>query len=115
MNKPASVTIRPWLNINLGPRCLAPLTGTDSRALRAAVEIIELYSYDRHLSLIHAFGAVVSRMQPQCREFAYHGIAHVMDWSDRPKIWAAAGLPPIIASRCSHEPQGVPRLIGGPI
>ena len=33
-----------WLAANLGKRCAAGLTGTDARALMAAVQIVELWS-----------------------------------------------------------------------
>ncbi len=105
MNKKVSQTIRPWLTSNLGKHCLAPLTGQSSRALDAAVSIIELYSYDSNPSLIEAFRLVVLRMQDHDRELAYHAIAHVMNWSDREKIWTAASLPPFSnpPRRCVHE------------
>lgn len=85
--KPACVTLLPWLWDNLGRAALAPLTGTDMRALRAAVQIIELYAYDRSTHALYAFGQVVLRMQPGQRYMAFHAIAHVMDWSDRADLW----------------------------
>lgn len=90
--EPPSKTVFPWLRANLGKNCLAPLTGTDARALRAAVEIIDLYSVDRDLDVIKAFGIIVLRMQPHCRQFAFHAIAHVLDWGDRRSIWIDSGL-----------------------
>jgi hypothetical protein len=104
--QPHSVTIFPWLRSNLGRRCLAPLTGCDTRALRAAVEIIELYSYDPAPSVLEAFGAIVRRMQPSTQELAYHAIAHVMDWSNRSELWVKAGLPEFGPQKCSFEPGG---------
>jgi hypothetical protein len=104
--KPPSETVMPWLRSNLGPRCLAPLTGTDARALRAAVQIIELYAYDDAPSVLEAFGHIVRRMQPSTQELAYHAIAHVMDWSDRSRIWVKAGLPEFGPVQCSFEPGG---------
>ena len=62
--QPPSVTIFPWLRANLGSHCLAPLTGTDRRALRAAVQIIELYSYAPAPSVLEAFGQIVSTQTP---------------------------------------------------
>lgn len=76
-------TVFPWLRANLGKKSLAPLTGTDARALQAAVQIMEHYAYDNSPSVLVAFRLVVLRMQPKCYLFAYHAIAHVMDWSDR--------------------------------
>jgi Arc/MetJ-type ribon-helix-helix transcriptional regulator len=45
----------------IGSRALAPLTGTDARALGAAVQIIELYTYDRNSNVLAAFGLIVMR------------------------------------------------------
>lgn len=103
--KPVCETVMPWLKSNLGPRCLAPLTGTDVKALRAAVQIVELYNYHPKESLIDAFGKVVVCMQPHCQELAYHAVAHVMDWHNRSEIWVQAGLPEFAPRLCVHEPQ----------
>ena len=117
--KVVAETIMPWLRANLGSRCLAPLTGPDARALRAAVQIIDLYCYCPSERLIEAFGKVVATMQPHCQEFAYHSIAHVMNWEDRPKIWADAcecsdgelvELPQLTTRRCAFEPGGSGRV-----
>lgn len=102
--KPVSETIRPWLKSNLGNHCLAALTSTDSQALAAAVQIIELYAYDESPSVIQAYGLVVRRMQPSTQHLAYHAIAHVMEWGDRSRIWVAAGLPEFAPTRCAFEP-----------
>jgi len=91
---PAS-TVFTWLQNNLGKGCLAALTGTDARALQAAVQIAELYSVDRAKPVAAAFGLVVTRMQDHTRELAYHSIAQVMDWSDRESLWRHAVLNPI--------------------
>lgn len=108
--EPVSKTIFPWLRANLGKNCLAPLTGTDARALRAAVEIIDLYSTDHDPIVLKAFGIVVRRMQLHCQHFAFHAIAHVMDWSDRHHVWSTAGMAgenfdQFPKSRCEHEPK----------
>ena len=104
---PPAKTVLDWLRANLGSRALAPLTGSDTRALRAAVQIIEQWSYDRHGGVLRAFFEVVSRMQSHTRFLAYHAIAHPMDWSDREKIWRAAGLPQLMhIPKCSFEPGG---------
>jgi hypothetical protein len=103
--KPVCETLMPWLKANLGPRCLAPLTGTDARALRAAVQIIDLYAECRDAGLPAAFGAVVGQMQPNCRFLAYHAIAHILDWSDRAHVWQLSGLPSINPGVCTYEPK----------
>jgi hypothetical protein len=102
-NTPACETVFPWLRANLGKHCLAPLTGTDRKALEAAVQIISLYAYAEAPSVIEAFGIVVRRMQPSTQELAYHAIAHVTDWSYRSRIWVAAGLPEFAPARCVYE------------
>lgn len=98
-------TLPAWLKSNLGARCLAPLTATDSKALAAAVQIVELYAFERRPEILAAFGAVVRCMQTSCWALAFHAIAHVLDWEDRPRLWSAAGLPAIDAGRCDYEPQ----------
>ena len=105
-SKPKCETLYPWLRSNLGDRCLAPLTGTDARALDAAVQIVELYCFCAHPEVAQAFGAVVSQMQRSTRELAYHAIAHPMDWCHRSELWAEAGLDPIPVRKCSFEPGG---------
>lgn len=98
--------VGPWLKANLGPRCLAPLTGTDARALIAAVQIVELWSEGRSASAAQSFRLVVLEMQQHTRGLAYHAIAHVMDWSHRQELWIAAGLPEVTHTfgRCVNEP-----------
>jgi hypothetical protein len=91
--KPHCETVMPWLKANLGKHCLAPLTGTDFRALQAAVQIIELSAYDDSPEVIEAFAKIVRRMQPKCQGLAYYAIAYVLDWGDRSRIWRQAGLP----------------------
>lgn len=104
-NQPVSVSLRPWLRENLGKHCLAPLTSADSKALDAAIHIIELYSIDRDDRLIvRAFATVVRRMQESTRYLAYHATAHSLDWSDRSHVWFLAGFSECPTSRCQHEP-----------
>lgn len=90
--KPYCETIGPWLKANLGHGCLAPLTGTDRRALHAAVMIVDLWSETRSFETAEAFRTVVREMQHKCWPLAYHAIAHVCDWSHRDELWKQAGL-----------------------
>jgi hypothetical protein len=83
-----------WLRLNLGRRALGALTGTDSKALAAAVHLIRLYAYNGHQPVLEAFRLVVLEMQPSTRQFAFHAIAYVADWDTRFTWWALAGLPP---------------------
>lgn len=103
-NKPKCQTLLPWLKHNLGKGCLAPLTSTDAAALAAAVQIIELYAYHRKSIVLEAFATIVRCMQAHTQELAYHGIAHVMEWEDRPRLWHLAGLPEIDPCLCTQEP-----------
>jgi hypothetical protein len=91
--KPPCAEIYRWLQCNLGKRCLAPLTGTDTKALDAAVQTAQLWTYcDNRAAVAKAFGLIVSEMQPSTRHLAYHAIAKVSDWSFRAELWASAGL-----------------------
>lgn len=111
-SKPVSQTVLPWLRNNLGKDCTSPLTGTDWRALAAATHVVELYSYCPNDQTARAFGDCVRQMQRSTRRLAYHAIAHVMDWSDRPTLWSRAGLESIPeAGRCSYEPGGDQRIL----
>lgn len=110
-HQPPAATVLEWLRSNLGSRGLAPLTGTDTKALRAAVQIIEAWGYDRSPDLLMAFGYTVRRMQPKCQWLAYHAIAHPLDWSDRERIWTALVNARIVGpigpmQKCSFEPGG---------
>ncbi len=103
---PPAVSVWPWLRANLGPSACGMLTGTDARALEAAVQIVHLWSRGGSDSLLPtAFRACVLEMQPAAREFAYHAIAHIGEWSSRARVWALASLPPLQAvRRCMAEP-----------
>lgn len=105
--KQACVTIRPWLKANLGPSALAPLTGQDSRALSVAVQALSLYSscdYRAEVRALSAFHSAVMCMQESTRVLAYHSIAHLLNWSDRPIIWERAGLARLEnVGRCKFE------------
>lgn len=95
--------IKDWFEFNIGT---GALTGTDWKALRAAAFILELYAYDRAPGVLVAFREVTMRMQPKTREYAYHAIAMILDWGDRPQIWAQAGLPEIASPmKCKAEPK----------
>lgn len=92
-----------WLGANLGS--IAPLTGTDRRAIMAATEVLELYSYTGDDSLLQAYRHIVEQMQLSTRGFAYHLIAMVLDWEDRAVIWKKSGLEPLHRiAICKHEP-----------
>jgi hypothetical protein len=95
MSAPKSLSdvIVPWLKDNLGPKCTGILTGTDLRALKASVLIVDLMTSAGYLpTLCGAFAAVVREMQPQSRFLAYHAIACASDWSYRELIWQKSGL-----------------------
>lgn len=84
---------RKWLKANLGPKSLAPLTGTDVDALNAAVAVSVLYRRVGNVgSMLTAYRECVIQMQPETRQVAYHAIAMVLDWEDRYRIWTRCGL-----------------------
>lgn len=101
--KPACQTVGPWLLANLGKGSLGVLTGTDSRALSAAIHIVELYAVTGDGAMLEAFRIVVNKMQPSARHLAYHATAHLMEWDSRARVWARAGLAPIAVPRCENE------------
>lgn len=106
-SKSVADTVLPWLRANLGSSCCAPLTGTDVRALKAAVQILELFSSDHDDRVLKAFGIVVAKMQPSTQELAYHAIAHVLEWQHRDRIWNEVLHLPKLENirRCQYEPQ----------
>ena len=91
----------------MGPHCLGCLTGQSSRALAAAVQLIALYSYcdgQAEPHVLAAFRHVVDTMEGGERELAFHAIAHVLNWSDRARVWHLAGLEPLASvRRCKFE------------
>jgi hypothetical protein len=112
--KPKCESVLPWLRSNLGKKCLGVLTGQDARALAAAVQIMETYAFsDRvhEVTLLNAFCSVVCCMQREARELAYHSIAHIMNWEDRARLWAAARIDGpdwklVVRYQCAYEPGG---------
>ena len=109
--KPHCEALVTFLRLNLGGRgALAALTGTDWKALDAAVHILTLYCYGGDESTLVAFRLVVMKMQPKSMEMAYHAIAYLMDWDNRAELWLRAGLPTDIPiHRCEGEPGGAAR------
>lgn len=67
--------------------CLAPLTGTDYRALDAFVACLKLYSYTGERRVLAAASVVLVEMQDSARWIARELIPFVMDWDDREKLW----------------------------
>lgn len=104
-NKSKADTLFAWLKANLGPKCLAPLTGQDAAALKAAVMVVELSCYsDDEQSCYTAFALLVLQMQPHCRELAFHAIAHSREWQTRGVFWMRAGLAELEnVRRCAFE------------
>jgi hypothetical protein len=104
--KPTCAAARAWLKANLGARALAPLTGTDMRALDAAAHVVELWAVTGEDRVLDAFRRVVLEMQPKTRYLAYHAVAHTCEWGTRGVVWALAGLSfddLIGAPRCEGE------------
>lgn len=110
--KPPAATVCTWLKANLGKQCLGVLTGQDYRALKASVQIADLWgNCDDREPNAQAFRLVVLQMQPTARELAFHAIAHSLDWGHRFQLWAEAGLPPFERIRiCTYSPEARRRL-----
>lgn len=104
--RPPAATVFEWLANNLGESALAPLTGTDSKAIAAFVQLVELYSYSSRPDTLGAMTLTVQNMQRKTWYLAFHAIAHVMDWSHRAQIWTAAGLPEMHnIPVCKYSPE----------
>ena len=74
-----------WLKAN--GRDLAPLTGTDHRALSAIAQCWQLYAVERQNHVIDAVAHLVLVMQPSTRHLAAALIPWAMDWSDEEPVW----------------------------
>lgn len=72
---------RQWLKAN--GHDLAPVTGTDSRALAALEQMWELYAYTRSADILKAIALVLRRMQETTRHLGIELAAKAMDWTDR--------------------------------
>lgn len=110
MRQEATVTsVMKWLRLNIGRAPLAALTGTDTRALGAAIHIIELYVRSGDDDLLDALRVVVLKMQPKCYHIVYHVPAYFQEWETRDRVWVHAGLPIDALAPCSvcqGEPGG---------
>lgn len=101
-----SQRILTWLKNN-GMK-LAALTSTDTRALRASVEIAELAASTGVAAVAEPWGLIVRQMQPHTRYLAFHGVAMALDWGFRWEFWRLArfdagelaGIP-----ECKYGPQ----------
>jgi hypothetical protein len=68
--------------------CLAPLTGTDVRALTAFCAVLELHQFaDDQVEVERALAIVAGQMQASTRWIARELIPWLMDWSDRERLW----------------------------
>lgn len=75
-----------WLKAN--GHNLAPLTGTDFRALAAIDACWQLYAHaDNDEQVRVAVRALLTQMQPKCWPLARELIARAMDWGDRDRLW----------------------------
>ncbi len=73
--------------------CMAPLTGTDYRALEAFAACLKLSSYcDRPEQAIRAMRIVLGEMQPSVRWIARELIPFAKEWNDRERMWPRLAL-----------------------
>ncbi len=66
---------------------LAPLTGTDHKALAAIADALTLYSYCGRENVLVAVALLAGEMQGSTRPLARELIAYAMDWGDRERLW----------------------------
>jgi hypothetical protein len=78
-------TAAEWLRAN--DVDLAPMTGTDMRALNALAETWELYAYTRSPLAIEAVRSILCVMQSTTRDLTKKLIARAMDWDDVEPLW----------------------------
>jgi hypothetical protein len=74
-----------WLRANHYD--LAPLTGTDRKALDAIAACWQLYAYERCAWTLDAVALLLVSMQPKNHHFAMHLIPWAMDWNDEGPVW----------------------------
>jgi hypothetical protein len=74
-----------WLRAN--KHQLAPLTGTDVKALLAIAYSWKLYSYAGGEEVRAAIGQLLRAMQPKCWRYAKALIPWAMDWGDEFPLW----------------------------
>lgn len=85
--KCAADRVFPWLRANYGRAALAPLTGTDRRALAAFVQVLELAAGRAHVGHFRALAVCALDMQPSTVWLARSAIPMVLDWSDEFPLW----------------------------
>lgn len=113
MKTQPAATLLKWLKDN-GHK-LGALTSGDVDALLASVQLVTVWARgagEHDEQIAKTWGVLVSMMQPQCRQWAFHGVAHVLDWNDRYVMWAEAfgdeAPLPSPCYRCTYEPQPRP-------
>lgn len=74
-----------WLRAN--GHSLAPVTGTDARALKAFAHLLDLYALTGSSSVVVALAVCVAEMQPKIAPLARELIAWALDWGDRDRMW----------------------------
>lgn len=88
---------------------LAPLTGTDRKALLAIAACWDLFAYTRSLRTLHAIQALLTQMQPTTAPITRDLIARSMDWSDRdrywPQVWGQQELPTAVVAAADVDVQ----------
>lgn len=74
-----------WLREN--GHDLAPLTGTDHKALAAIAACWTLYAYSGRTEVLAAIRLLIGEMQRSTAPLARELIAWAMDWDDRERLW----------------------------
>jgi len=94
-----------FIRAHLGRDAFAPLTGTDWRAWRAFVHLVELWGVSRDPSALVAMRATVACSQtghPEVMQLFVQTIPAMLDWSDDAVIWPQIAPGNITAMRAIH-------------
>lgn len=107
--KPATPEWARWLKAR--GYSLAPLTGTDYKALDAIAQLWHLFVYTRDENLLVAIGYAARHMQQSTLFFARELAAHAGNWEDRdvwwPHVERARRLVALISEERSRFPNPV--------
>lgn len=88
--KPADKIAAEFVRAHLGRRAFAPFTGTDWRAWKAFVHLVELWGVSRDLRALDAMRATVACAQTRhmdVMQIFVQTIPAMLDWCDVSVIW----------------------------
>lgn len=95
---------REFIHAHLGRGAFAPLTGTDWRAWRAFVHLVELWGVSRDPRALNAMQSCIACAQTNhedVMQLFLQTIPAMLDWSDT-KIWPAIAPPKLHHLQAIH-------------